>query len=186
MFQWKKLGLICALTALIASIAGTLSPAVAETGVASWYGDLRVTATGRSYSAGNPTLAAHKTIPLGSVVKVTRVSTGKSLTVTIIDRGPYIRGRIIDLTPAGARALGFYDSGVTKVRISVLRRGNTRQFILANSDRTRARYAAKRSSKKTQIASAKQQRRALGGAKSSGKKLKKVSALINGEVRSLS
>ena len=64
----------------------------------------------------NSTLtAAHRSLPFGSKVRVTNRSNGKTVVVTINDRGPFIRGRIIDLTPAGARALGF--SGLTKVTL---------------------------------------------------------------------
>lgn len=127
-----------ALSAVIAALAFTLAApaAMAETGIASWYGDLRVTASGRSYSPANPGLAAHKTLRLGTWVKVTNLRNGKSLKVRIIDRGPYIRGRIIDLTPAGARALGFYDAGLTKVTVTVLgheslKKANKRKRSLA-------------------------------------------------------
>jgi rare lipoprotein A len=130
--MFKKLGLFLALAMAAMTLPAGITPAAAETGVASWFGDLRITASGRSYSPRQAGIAAHKSIPLGSLVKVTRTSTGKSLIVRIVDRGPYIRGRIIDLTPAGARALGFYDSGVTKVTISIIERGNTRSWLRAN------------------------------------------------------
>jgi rare lipoprotein A len=60
--------------------------------------------------------AAHKSLKLGSRVRVTNKSNGKSATVTITDRGPYVRGRCIDLTKAGARALGF--AGLASVNVS--------------------------------------------------------------------
>jgi rare lipoprotein A len=59
--------------------------------------------------------AAHRSLPFGTKVRVTNRRNGKTVVVTINDRGPFIRGRIIDLTPAGARALGF--SGLTQVTI---------------------------------------------------------------------
>jgi rare lipoprotein A len=62
--------------------------------------------------------AAHRSLPFGSKVRVTNHRNGKSVIVTIIDRGPFIRGRIIDVTPAGARMLGF--SGLVSVTIEVL------------------------------------------------------------------
>jgi rare lipoprotein A len=64
------------------------------------------TATGARLDPGALT-AAHRTLPFGSLVKVTNRSNGKSIVVTINDRGPFVRGRIIDLTPAAAHALGF-------------------------------------------------------------------------------
>jgi len=72
------------------------------------------TASGARMS--NATLtAAHRSLPFGSKVRVTNRSNGKTIVVMINDRGPFVRGRIIDLTPAAARALGF--SGLTKVTI---------------------------------------------------------------------
>jgi rare lipoprotein A len=62
--------------------------------------------------------AAHKSLPFGSVVKVTDQNTGKSINVTINDRGPFIRGRIIDLSQAAASRLGFQNKGVTQVCIT--------------------------------------------------------------------
>jgi rare lipoprotein A len=60
--------------------------------------------------------AAHRTLPFGSKVKVTNKSNGRSVVVTINDRGPFVRGRVIDVTPAAARALGF--SGLTHVAVN--------------------------------------------------------------------
>src|SRR5262245_23059828 len=66
--------------------------------------------------------AAHRTLPFGSKVKVTNKRNGRSVIVTINDRGPFVRGRVIDVTPAAARALGF--SGLTQVTINVGEHGN--------------------------------------------------------------
>jgi rare lipoprotein A len=66
----------------------------------------------------NAMTAAHKTLPLGTVVKVVDQRTGKSVRVTINDRGPYIRGRIIDLSKTAAIRLGFKDAGTAKVCIA--------------------------------------------------------------------
>lgn len=63
----------------------------------------------------NAMTAAHKTLPLGSVVRVVNQKTGKSIQVTINDRGPYIRGRIIDLSKAAGRQLGIIPAGTGKV-----------------------------------------------------------------------
>ena len=59
--------------------------------------------------------AAHRTLPFGTKVRVTNKKNGQSVVVTINDRGPFVRGRVIDVTPAGARALGF--SGLTQVTL---------------------------------------------------------------------
>jgi rare lipoprotein A len=63
--------------------------------------------------------AAHRTLPFGTKVKVTNKSNGRSVVVTINDRGPFVRGRIIDLSPAAARVLGF--SGLTQVTVLPVR-----------------------------------------------------------------
>jgi rare lipoprotein A len=83
------------------------SAAMAESGIASIYAySGEKTANGER---ANPTglTAAHKTLPFGTRVRVVNKRNGKSVVVRINDRGPFVRGRIIDLTPAGARALGF-------------------------------------------------------------------------------
>jgi rare lipoprotein A len=64
--------------------------------------------------------AAHRTLPFGTMVRVTNQSTGRSVVVRINDRGPFVRGRIIDVMPAAARALGF--SGLTNVTLDVVGR----------------------------------------------------------------
>src|SRR5215510_9767718 len=79
------------------------------------------TASGETSSAGGLT-AAHRTLPFGTMVRVTSHRTGRSVVVRINDRGPFTRGRIIDLTPAGARQLGF-SSGQTSVTLSVVSGG---------------------------------------------------------------
>jgi rare lipoprotein A len=82
-------------------------PACAESGIASIYGYRGgKTASGERAEPSRLT-AAHKTLPFGTRVRVTNRKNGKSVVVRINDRGPFIRGRVIDLTPAGARALGF-------------------------------------------------------------------------------
>jgi rare lipoprotein A len=93
-----------------------------EVGLASWYGEKfhgRRTASGEVYDMYQLT-AAHKTFPLGTPVIVTHMNNGKSVQVTINDRGPFVRGRIIDLSYAAAQALEMVDEGVAKVRVEVL------------------------------------------------------------------
>lgn len=90
-----------------------------ETGMASWYRDKR-TASGERFN-GSALAAAHKKLPFGTMVRVVDLKTGKSIIVRINDRGPYIRGRIIDLTIGAARQLGMYERGIAKVRIEVLK-----------------------------------------------------------------
>jgi rare lipoprotein A len=65
--------------------------------------------------------AAHRTLPFGTVVRVTNLSNGRQATVRINDRGPFIKGRDIDLSYGTARALGMVDSGIEKVRLEILK-----------------------------------------------------------------
>lgn len=89
-------------------------------GVASIYTDRR-TASGERFSAKSMS-AAHKTWPMGTRVRVTHLSSGRHAVVRINDRGPYIRGRVIDLTPAAAAAIGLTSrQGIAKVKIERLR-----------------------------------------------------------------
>lgn len=97
------------------------SPAV-QTGIASWYGPGfhgKATASGAIYDQHEMT-AAHQTLPLGTRVLVTNLEKGKSIEVTINDRGPFAKGRIIDLSYASAQALGMIEPGTIPVRIEVL------------------------------------------------------------------
>jgi rare lipoprotein A len=104
----------------IAVAAATLLPwatARAQSGVASHYSDLSVTASGRSYSSG-AMVAAHRTLPFGTKVRVKNPRNGRSVVVTIVDRGPFVKGRILDLSKGAANALGF--SGLQHVQVAVL------------------------------------------------------------------
>lgn len=95
---------------------------LAQSGKASWYGPSfqgKATANGDVFDQRLLT-AAHKTLPLGSKAKVTNLETGNSVEVTINDRGPFIRGRIIDLSRAAAGELGILKSGVVQVRVEAL------------------------------------------------------------------
>lgn len=93
-----------------------------ETGVASWYGDEwqgRITASGKPFDDRKLT-AAHCTLPLNTRVRVTNLNTGRAVEVTIIDRGPYADGRVIDLSKAAAKRLGMVKEGLVPVRIESL------------------------------------------------------------------
>ncbi|HEY1475200.1 MAG TPA: septal ring lytic transglycosylase RlpA family protein [Pseudolabrys sp.] len=91
------------------------SAAMAETGIASIYAYAgKKTANGERAKPDGLT-AAHRTLPFGTRVRVTNKHNGRSVVVRINDRGPFVSGRVIDLTPAGARALGF--SGLTPVTV---------------------------------------------------------------------
>ncbi len=93
-----------------------------EVGVASWYGpgfQGRTTANGELYDMFSFT-AAHKTLPFGTVVRVVDLATGKSVVVRINDRGPFVPGRIIDLSYAAALELGIIERGTAKVGLIIL------------------------------------------------------------------
>src|SRR5262249_21352781 len=90
-----------------------------QVGIASWYGGRlhgRRTASGARFDQ-NALTAAHRSLPLGTRVRVTHLESGASVIVTITDRGPYAHGRIIDVSRAAARRLGMLRSGTARVRI---------------------------------------------------------------------
>jgi rare lipoprotein A len=105
-------------SSLVASTAALPIAALAQSGVASVYSGQK-TANGEYASAGGLT-AAHRTLPFGTKVRVTNQHTGRSVVVRINDRGPFVRGRVIDITPAAAHALGM--SGLAPVTLTVLGR----------------------------------------------------------------
>ena len=111
-----------------------------ETGRASWYGRFfhgRRTANGERYDMHALT-AAHRTLPLGSYVRVTNPSTDRSVVVRINDRGPFARGRIIDLSMAAAHALGMQRAGTASVKIEGLTQQEAKaeqaEMLASNSD----------------------------------------------------
>jgi rare lipoprotein A len=94
-----------------------------QVGVASWYGeqfDGKETASGEPFDMYDLT-AAHPTLPLGTLVKVTNLHNRRSVVVEINDRGPVVEGRIIDLSFAAAQALGFEEKGVQRVRLDIVK-----------------------------------------------------------------
>lgn len=97
-------------------------PLFMETGLASWYGAKhhgKRTASGEVFDQ-NKFTAAHRTLPWGSIVKVTNLANRQSVELRINDRGPYGRGRIIDVSRAAARVLGMTRSGVARVRVELI------------------------------------------------------------------
>ena len=92
----------------------------AMTGMASWYGEAQMTASGERFDKHKMT-AAHRTLPLGTLVRVTNQRNGRSVVVRINDRGPYGHGRIIDLSEAAARKLDMIDAGVAPVTLEVVK-----------------------------------------------------------------
>jgi len=133
----KRLVMGCAVAGLIAlsakseaRLSASLSPprlfVIAneeqETGVASWYGEEfqgNTTASGEAYDLNGLT-AAHPTLPFGTTVRVTNLNNRKNILLRINDRGPYIGQRLIDVSWAAAKRLGFVHAGITRVRVEVV------------------------------------------------------------------
>ncbi|HEY0833781.1 MAG TPA: septal ring lytic transglycosylase RlpA family protein, partial [Azospirillum sp.] len=93
-----------------------------ETGIGSWYGPgfhAKMTANGETYDEMEMT-AAHRTLPMPSLVRVTNLDNGRSIVVRINDRGPYANNRIIDMSRRGAQLLGYETNGTAKVRVQIL------------------------------------------------------------------
>lgn len=93
-----------------------------QEGLASWYGHShhgKVTANGEAFDMEAMT-AAHRTLPFGTLVRVTHLATNRTVTVRVNDRGPFVPNRIIDLSARSARELGITQSGVARVRIEPL------------------------------------------------------------------
>ncbi|KAB1075169.1 septal ring lytic transglycosylase RlpA family protein [Methylobacterium planeticum] len=101
---------------LVVSLAAQI-PAKAQNGAASWYGSGHRTANGERFNPNGMT-AAHRSLPFGTRVRVENKQTGRSVVVRINDRGPFVRGRIIDLSRGSARALGM--GGTSYVSLHVI------------------------------------------------------------------
>jgi len=123
------LATLAALAALLAAAPTGQGPAFPDTvsewvqqGAVSWYGPGfhgRRTANGEIFNTHELTMA-HRSLEFGSHVRVTNLENGRSVVVRVNDRGPYVRGRVADLSHAAARELGFVDDGVVKARIELL------------------------------------------------------------------
>ena len=106
-------------------------PGFRQVGLASWYGPGfhgRLTASGERFDQNGLT-AAHRKLPLGSEVTVTNLENGRSIVVEINDRGPYVAGRVIDLSKAAARRLGMVEEGIAKVQVEA----SPQQLAMASS-----------------------------------------------------
>jgi rare lipoprotein A len=117
-----------------------------EVGNASWYGSDfhgRKTANGQTYDMYGLS-AAHKTLPLGTRVQVTNLANNRSIVLTINDRGPFVRGRILDLSYGAARRLGTVDEGVARVRITAVgsQPANPSQTVVSPVKRFHVRVGA--------------------------------------------
>ncbi|MAF96512.1 MAG: hypothetical protein CMM60_12255 [Rhodospirillaceae bacterium] len=111
-----------------------------ETGIASWYGGQfhgRRTANGEIYDMNSLT-AAHRTLPMPSFVRVTNFENGRSLILKVNDRGPFARGRIIDISRRGAQLLGYQSTGTARVRVQIMA---DKSRVLAARMRSRKQFA---------------------------------------------
>ncbi len=107
---------------LTVPLAATDAFAASQQGIASYYGQKfhgRKTASGERYDH-NAMTAAHRTAPFGSQIRVTNLSNGRSVVVRVNDRGPWVRGRVVDVSGAAARQLGMTGRGLTRVSVSPL------------------------------------------------------------------
>ena len=101
-----------------------------QIGIASYYGKQfhrKKTANGKTFNMYKVS-AAHKTYPLGTKVRVTNLENGKSIKLIINDRGPFVKGRIIDLSYKAAKKLDFINKGTVKVKINVIRLGDNKYY----------------------------------------------------------
>ncbi|MBL4667254.1 MAG: septal ring lytic transglycosylase RlpA family protein [Sneathiella sp.] len=123
-----------------------VDPGYNKTGIASWYGDPfhgRKTANGETYDM-NLMTAAHKTLPMPTEVRVTNLENGRSIVVTVNDRGPFVHGRIIDLSRRAAQLLGVIQKGTARVRVETLQseNGDIRYLAKANTAPEESRVAS--------------------------------------------
>lgn len=119
---------ISALAVTITACGGSKS-AFTQSGDGSYYADKfagRATASGVPYRPGKLT-AAHNTLPFGTRIRVTNVRTGRSVKVVVNDRGPHVKGRIVDVSKRAAGKLGLLDAGVAPVRLKVIRAAPTKR-----------------------------------------------------------
>jgi rare lipoprotein A (peptidoglycan hydrolase) len=107
---------------LLALLSCSKEPTHTLQGIASWYGyphHGQITAGGQRFDM-NEFTAAHRTLPMGTRVRVTNLSNGRAVIVTITDRGPFVRGRVIDLSFAAAREIGMIGPGTAPVQLEIL------------------------------------------------------------------
>lgn len=115
-----------------------------ETGIASWYGPGfhgRATANGEAYDM-NALTAAHRTLPMPSLVRITNLENGRQISLRINDRGPFAHNRIIDVSRRGAQLLGFEQQGTARVRVEILEAESRQLAMLAGAGRAATQTAA--------------------------------------------
>ena len=122
LYKLLTLAIAAVLVSVSMSVAARAKIGHTQKGIASYYHDSlhgNKTASGAIYNK-RILSAAHKSLPLGTKVRVTKLNNGKSIVVVINDRGPFVKGRIIDLSRRAARDLGIVKSGLAKVEVEVL------------------------------------------------------------------
>jgi peptidoglycan lytic transglycosylase len=138
---WPLLALLiaaCSVPPSRVKLPSPLDTSLTQTGIASWYGPGfhgKPTASGTIYDQNDLT-AAHQTLPLGTRVMVTNLNNGRATEVTITDRGPFAKGRIIDLSYAAGRSLGMIGPGTIPVRLEVIDTPYRIQAIRSSLDYT--------------------------------------------------
>src|SRR4029077_18671754 len=129
-----SLGMLLSACSWVPKGASQLDVGIEDRGVASWYGESfhgKQSANGELFDMGALT-AAHRTLPLGSVVRVINLANGKYVHVRITDRGPYVAGRILDLSRGAAARLGMVGGGLSVVRVQLV--GERRPAALLSSE----------------------------------------------------
>ncbi|MES0883347.1 septal ring lytic transglycosylase RlpA family protein [Roseibium sp. SCP14] len=115
-FNWPVVACTSAILIFVSHFAAAAED-FEQCGKASWYKLGGKTASGERADPNGLT-AAHRTLPFGTMVNVTNLSNGRTVTVRINDRGPFTKGRVIDVTLAAAKELGFVGKGITRVRVT--------------------------------------------------------------------
>lgn len=119
MRQFLIIGFLSCLSAL-----GFAQEKRVEKGIASYYSGYKYVANWPERFDSNSMTAAHKTLPFGTIIKVKNVNNGKTVNVRVNNRGPYVKGRIVDLTPAAFEKIAPLEKGITKVKLEVVSLGN--------------------------------------------------------------
>ena len=120
--SWRNLLFFSAFATILSACGGSKS-AFTQSGQGSYYADKfdgRPTASGAPYRPGQLT-AAHNTLPFGTKIKVTNAKTGRSVKVTVNDRGPHVKGRIVDVSKKAAKKIGLTEAGVAPVQLKVVK-----------------------------------------------------------------
>ena len=121
--RFKVNSLTASILVIVCTACGSSKSAFTQSGQGSYYADKfagRPTASGTPYRPGKLT-AAHNTLPFGTKIKVTNTKTGRSVKVTVNDRGPHVKGRIVDLSKKAAKKIGLVDAGVAPVQLKVVK-----------------------------------------------------------------